>query len=257
MKVKLVSKKEYAGLEKFRKNLDVSDGNGDICIAVGGDGTFLRAARSYDGPILPIRPNDTGTLGYFSDVTVNDADFVIESLKSKSYEVETLCKKVGLSYKGKTYYAVNEVSLHNVSDAIRFKIFRVRNGKKKLLFPFVTSGDGIIIASSIGSTAYNKSAGGPIALIPDLLCITFMLVDAPIKNSVVAGAKDEFEVEILKGRGTLRTDNEEVGTLDAGESFSVKYSDKPLRIVKFPAKREDFESKLERLVTSRLIKSVT
>ena len=115
---------------------------GDICIAVGGDGTFVKAAKEYSGPILPIRSEERGSIGYYSDVNLDDIDFVIKALKNKDYYVEKLENKMEISHNGKRYYAVNEALLHNVLEEVSFKIYEIRGGKRYEIYPYVMSGDG-------------------------------------------------------------------------------------------------------------------
>ena len=99
MKIKIVSKKNYRQLREIYASFDVSS-KGSICLAVGGDGTFVRAAKQYEGPILPIRSEESGSIGYYSDVSLNDIDFVIKSLKSGSYYIEKLENKMEVSFNG-------------------------------------------------------------------------------------------------------------------------------------------------------------
>ena len=116
------------------------------------------------------------------------------------------------------------------------------------------SGDGIIISSLIGSTAYNKSAGGPILLSPKVVCITFLNVDGPYKNPIVADSSTEFEIVVEKYNGTLRYDGINVATLKPGESFRAKLSRKELKVIRLDSKREEFSAKLERIIKSRMMK---
>jgi NAD+ kinase len=251
MKIKIVSKKNYRQLKEIYASFDVSS-KGSICLAVGGDGTFVRAAKQYEGPILPIRSEESGSIGYYSDVSLNDIDFVIKSLKSGSYYIEKLENKMEVSFNGKRYYAVNEALLHNTLEEVSFKIYELRGGKRYEIYPYVMSGDGILITSSIGSTAYNKSAGGPIMLIPNAMCLTFLNVDGPYKNPIVVDSSRVIEVEVVKYNGQLRYDGEVIKTLKPKDSFRVRVSEKELKIVRFKKRREELARKLDRIIRSRM-----
>ncbi len=62
VKVCIFSRRNYEEIGAIRKAFEVvQPRKADICIAVGGDGTFIRAAKSFDGPILPVRGNDAGS----------------------------------------------------------------------------------------------------------------------------------------------------------------------------------------------------
>lgn len=251
MKIKIVKKKDYKELKNIYDSFEVSS-KGDICLAVGGDGTFVRAAKHYDGPILPIRSDESGSIGYYSDLGLSDIDFAIKAIKSGEYYVEKLENKMEISFNGRRYYAVNEALLHNMLEEVSFKIYERRGGKRYEIYPYVMSGDGILITSSIGSTAYNKSAGGPIMLIPNAMCLTFLNVDGPYRNSIVVDSSKVIEIVIVKYKGQLRYDGEVIATLKPKDAFRVRVSQKELKIVRFKKRREDLARKLDRIIRSRM-----
>ncbi len=251
MQIKIIKNRAYKALEPLYTAFKVSN-RGDICIAVGGDGTFVKAAKEYSGPILPIRSEERGSIGYYSDVNLDDIDFVIKALKNKDYYVEKLENKMEISHNGKRYYAVNEALLHNVLEEVSFKIYEIRGGKRYEIYPYVMSGDGILITSSIGSTAYNKSAGGPLILIPNVMCLTFLNVDGPYRNSIVVDASKVIEIEIVKYNGLLRYDGADIKELKPGDRFRVRVSEKELKIVRLKGKGESLAKKLDRIIRSRM-----
>ncbi len=253
MKIKIVKKKDYKELKPLYDNFSVGN-DGEICIAVGGDGTFVRAAQEYNGPILPIRSEERGSIGYYSDINLGDINFVVKSLKNKSYTIEKLENKIEIEYKGKKVYAVNEALMRNVLEEVSFKIYEIKNGKREEIYPYVMSGDGILITSSIGSTAYNKSAGGPILLVPNVMCLTFLNVDGPYKNPIVVDATKTIEIEIIKYKGLLIEDGIRLNELKPGDFFRVKVSAKELKILRFNSKREALARKLDRIIKSRMTK---
>lgn len=253
MKVTIIAKKEYPELEKLRKTFEIAK-NGDICVAVGGDGTFIRAAREFEGPILPVRSTEKGTIGYYSDISVEQMDYAVEKLKSGDYSIERLGNKMELEYKGKKYYAVNEAVLNNELEEVSFKVYELISGKREEIYPYIMSGDGVLITSVVGSTAYNKSAGGPIILSPDVFCITFINVDGPYRNPIIVDSRRQIEIEIIKYKGSLRYDGLEIGMLKPGDSFKVGLSKRELNVIRFKKFKEGFGRKLERIIQSRMEK---
>jgi NAD+ kinase len=251
MKIKIVKNRDYKELRPLYKTFKLS-GKADICIAVGGDGTFVKAAKEYSGPILPIRSEERGSIGYYSDVNLNDVEYVAKALKNGDYHVEKLENKMEISHRGRKYYAVNEALLHNVLEEVSFKIYEIRGAKRYEIYPYVMSGDGILITSSIGSTAYNKSAGGPLLLIPNVMCLTFLNVDGPYRNSIVVDSSKVLEIEIIKYNGLLRYDGIDIAELKPGDSFRVRISEKELKIVRVKGKTEDLAKKLDRIIRSRM-----
>ncbi|MEM0201214.1 MAG: hypothetical protein QXD23_02310 [Candidatus Micrarchaeaceae archaeon] len=253
MKILFFSKKHYPYIEKkIRSNFDIVDNEGEICIAVGGDGTFIHAAQKVSCPIILIRDNTLDSTGYYSDLGIDRIDEVIKLIKEKKYFVESLGKKLLLIYKNKKYYAVNECYLSNNIGEVSFKIYEIINNKRQEIYPFIVGGDGVIISSKIGSTAYNRSAGGPILLENDVFCITFINPDGPYKNSLVVNSNKTIEIEISKYEGNLRYDNFNVGKIKTGDSFKVKSSNKEIKIIKLNGIYENFGDKLRRIIRSKM-----
>jgi NAD+ kinase len=253
MIIKLVYSENFPQLRKLRSSFKVSD-KGDICIAVGGDGAFVSAAKEFGGPILPIRSNKSGSSGYYADLSLADLDFVIKSLKAGAYVVEKLENKIEIAYKGRKHYAVNEVSLRNMHQEVNFKIYDVNGGTRSEIYPYVMGGDGIIISGATGSTAYNKSAGGPIILSPNVFCLTFLNADGPYNNPIIIDANRKIEIRVAKYVGILDADGKKIAELKPGEKFDVRLSTRELRVVRFPDRRESMASKLDRIIRSRMVK---
>ncbi len=255
MKIKLIAKKQYAALKSFYKEFEITD-DAKICVAVGGDGTFIEAARSFDGPILPIRGEEAGSTGYYSDVGLSSIDTIIDRLKHNKYSVEELSKKMEIRYKDKSYFAVNEALLRNIVKEVFFKVYTVEKGKKKLLYPYLISGDGLLITGKIGSTAYNRNAHGPIILSENVICLNFLFAESLLSNPLVLDANSEICIDVVKGRGSLMQDGISIADLEAGDSFHVKQSKEVVRIIRLNDMKEDFSDKLARMINSKLISGV-
>lgn len=252
MEITIFKKKDYKEARRLYNEFKVSR-NGKICIAIGGDGTFVRAAKSYSGPILPIRSEEKGSIGYYSDVSLKDIGVVIRKIKAGKYVVERLENKIELSYKGKHYFAVNEALMHNLLEEVSFKIYEVHGGKRTEVYPYTMSGDGILITGPIGSTAYNKSAGGPILLVPNVLCLTFLNADGPYRNPIVIDTSKTIEIEVVKYHATLRYDGAEIAKLKPGDTFRVRISNKELKVVRIDGMSEPLSQKLDRIIRSRMV----
>jgi NAD+ kinase len=242
-------------LKRLSNEFEVADKDVKLCIALGGDGTFIRASRKYDVPILSIRDGVAGSTGYYSDLSVADMDFIIDSLKNNNYKVETLEQKLEVTYAGNKYYAINDAVIVSEPGAeVSLHVNQVTNGKVERIYPFVMSGDGIVVTGKVGSTAYNRSAGGPILLAPNVFCITFLSPDSPFKNSIVVDKAKEVELEVVKHVGNFSYDGIRVAKLSEGETIRIKLSDKELKVVRFEGKTELFAEKLARLIESKMIK---
>jgi NAD+ kinase len=242
-----------ADLRKLYKNFKVGD-NGDIYIVVGGDGTFIKTVQMTDKPVLLIRDEKEGSIGYHSDTSIRDLDTIIKKLKNSDYYVEAISRKIEVIYKKKHYFGINEARLNNIMEEINFKVYEIDGKKRSRIYPFIMSGDGMLATSKIGSTAYNKSAGGPIILTPNVLCLTFLNPDGPYSNPIVVDPEREIEIDIVKYEGILGFDNTRISKVVPGESFRIKLSDKKINVLRLNGMRESFADKLERRIKSRLVK---
>lgn len=134
----------------------------DLVIAMGGDGTFLRAARIVHRHLKPILGVNLGGLGFLSEVTSKSLDNDLRLLMKGKYNIDyrmTLDTEVLKKTKRvKVAPALNDIviSKRALSRIINLEVFI--DGE------FVTryKADGIIVSTPTGSTAYNLSAGGPI-----------------------------------------------------------------------------------------------
>jgi len=134
----------------------------DLIIAVGGDGTILRAAslaRGHERPLLGI---NRGRLGFLADVSPDDMLTSLDRVLQGDYSEESrlLLDAVVHSPDGKlrTATALNDVVLQR-RDSGRMIDFETRIAGR---YVNTHAGDGLIVATPTGSTAYSLSCGGPI-----------------------------------------------------------------------------------------------
>ncbi len=138
-----------------------------LMVSLGGDGTFLSAARLAAPLGVPVLGANVGRLGFLSE---NRPDDVAEAILNGDYRIEEypMLSAAILSGEGgaESFLALNEIAVHRLGAAMLGVEMTV--GGREL--PTYWS-DGLIVASSLGSTAYSLSAGGPIAFpgVPVLL----------------------------------------------------------------------------------------
>ncbi len=132
----------------------------DKILSLGGDGTFLSAASLIADSGVPILGVNLGRVGFLSE---NTPEVVLEALRTGSYSIE---ERQILEIKGAPTtsefnwpYALNEVALHRGKASI-LGVDVVVDG---ITLPTYWA-DGLLVATSAGSTAYSLSAGGPIVM---------------------------------------------------------------------------------------------
>jgi NAD+ kinase len=132
----------------------------ELIVVIGGDGSFLRALQDFDFPPVPFVGINTGHLGFFQELSEDDLDEFIEKYPAGEYKLQSYRTVSGcVEYAGgkRTLRALNDIAIKS-SDA-RLAHFDIYVGEN-LVSKF--HGDGVIISTPAGSTAYNYALGGSI-----------------------------------------------------------------------------------------------
>jgi len=206
----------------------------DILIVMGGDGTILRTCLSLpersDPLILAV---NMGKRGFLAEVEPGEA---IEALRACLSGVAQVEERMRLSVEAdgrELPSALNEVCL---TSGVPVKLFgaHVRRNGEPLAY---VEGDGLIIATPRGSTAYSLSCGGPV-VDPGLRCILITPI-CPIRPGwpFVLPPDAEVEVEVVRAREPVAVvDGQAISELSVGSVVKARASDKPLRFVKLKSR---------------------
>lgn len=132
----------------------------DMAISLGGDGTFLKAARCVGNTGIPIVGINTGRLGFLADVSADEMEDFFSRLHEGRYIVRerSLLELVVDDDTAHVAYALNEVTVSKHDSSSMIAVRTTINGEHLATY----MGDGLIVATPTGSTAYSLSAGGPI-----------------------------------------------------------------------------------------------
>ena len=191
----------------------------DVLLSLGGDGTFLTAAQFAVPAGIPVLGVNFGRLGFLSE---NDPDRVVEALSTGDYSVEERellqISCPDLPEEKIWPYALNETSVSRVSASMLGVDVEV-DGQQ---LPTYWS-DGLLVATSSGSTAYSLSVGGPICL-PE----TKVFIVAPISPHnlnvrpliVPEGSRICISLRSRDDRAVLSMDNRNY-TVPAGTRIEV------------------------------------
>lgn len=136
------------------------DYNAELIICIGGDGSFLRTMHTYDFPNIPIIGINTGHLGFFQEISPYQLDEFIFKYKKGNFSIQhldTVSTNIVSKNEKHTIMSINEVVIKsNQSKTVHLNISLDDSFLERF------SGDGVLISTSAGSTAYNYSLGGSI-----------------------------------------------------------------------------------------------
>ena len=226
-----------AGLE-ISKISDALD-NCDIFVCLGGDGTILHASRLVSDRGIPILGINIGTLGFMAELECNDIQ-QIRKLAEENWKIEErMMLKVSVISGGKTVFtdhALNDAVITKGAVARVLQMNVARNEEEV----FSCSGDGIILATPTGSTAYSLSAGGPV-VVPTAknILITPICAHGLNFNSIVTEASGNISVTVDKvGRRSafLSVDGGRAFRLEANDTVVVEKSPHVTRLVRLSDK---------------------
>ncbi len=160
--------------------LDLEGEPPDLLVALGGDGTLLRAARLVWGLQVPIFGINLGRLGFLTNTAEAQLEEGLTAVLDGRGEVEnrfTLQARVFGSegVRGSTLSALNDIVVHKPG-AARVTPIDLSVGEGDLREEIGSfAGDGVILATPTGSTAYSMSAGGPI-IVPGMECVVITAI---------------------------------------------------------------------------------
>jgi NAD+ kinase len=232
--------------------LDLDRQDVDLLITLGGDGTLLRGGRMIAGRETPVLGINLGYLGFLTAAGEDEIDAALAHLRAESYFLDrrfTLEAQIvhADGSEGECFVALNDVVLHKagVARVVRLSIWVGEGIARDEVGSF--SGDGVIVATPTGSTAYSLSAGGPI-IDPSLDC----LVVTPICPHTLAvrplvlpaGEPIRIQAHDRKEELVLTADGQTGRALTSGDTVVVRRGPVRIALVRFPG--QTFFSTLRR-----------
>lgn len=134
--------------------------NTELVVSIGGDGSFLKTVHDFNFPTVPIVGINTGHLGFFADICPRKIDTFIEAYINKDYIIQSISLIEANIYSenySENMYAINEIVIKGDKSRVIHLNLKVNDNNIQKF-----GGDGLIISTPTGSTAYNYSAGGSI-----------------------------------------------------------------------------------------------
>ncbi|TKS59942.1 MAG: inorganic polyphosphate kinase [Nitrospira sp.] len=212
-------------------------GKADVLLVLGGDGTMLNAARLAGERSIPILGVNMGGLGFLTEVRLDNLYPSLDRVFANDFIIdERLMLKTHVHRHGET--VARGVVLNDVVIS-KGTLARMIELKVAIQGQFVTNlrGDGLIIGTPTGSTAYSLSAGGPI-INPAVqsLILTPICPHTLTHRPLIVPGNDEIEVTLTsKADGAMVTLDGQVGiAMTQGDTAVIQASDHRTRLIRFP-----------------------
>jgi len=235
----LIESKSARALSTTSRSVEISElkERVDFIVLLGGDGTLLHTASHFCGTGIPLLGVNVGSLGFMTVIEKDCFKKAVDDLLSGDYEVENRMMLTAEVYRSgeQVYksYGLNDVV---ISRGASFKLIGIEiyiNGE------FISNyeGDGLLVATPTGSTAYSLSAGGPIVH-PRLkvMLITPICPHNLFMRPMVIGDDDEVSVNLkIPGKKMhLSTDGRSILELQNGDQIKIRKSSQEVSLVRFP-----------------------
>ena len=203
----------------------------DLIISLGGDGTFLRCARLAHHLDVPILGLNFGRVGYLLEDPPSDLVETVSKILGGAGHLEdrsVLELHVSIEEVSTTAVVINEVTIERTLPGHTVRVHAFVDGNSFLEY----AADGVLVASPLGSTAYNLSAGGPIILPHlDVLVVTPVAPHLTVDRSLVVDGDQEIRLTISGERPAICVvDGVGISTLDQGQSVTVRRHQRRLRV---------------------------
>jgi NAD+ kinase len=207
--------------------------NVDMLIALGGDGTMLTAARAVGASGIPIIGVNLGKLGFLAEVAPEEMEQALGDILNRKYHIEEriVLEATTPVLPGKVLYAINDVVVDKSRSSRVIEVETYINGD----FAVTYRGDGLIISTPTGSTAYALSNGGPIVTpVSNVIGITPIAPHTLSGRPLIVPDTDTIRMVATANKNEilLSTDGQEEGFFEPPIEVFVKKADHRLRLVK-------------------------
>lgn len=211
-------------------NFTMDNENPEIVFVLGGDGSLLKAAHKYMNNIdrilfVGIR---CGTLGFFYDFSESEIPYLVKLINDNQYHRESH-NLLECHYDDKVLYAINEIRFESIEHVISIDVLLDDE------YFETYHGNGMLVCSELGSTAYNKSLGG--AVINQKISVLELTEIAPISNNMYRNLSSSYILDknaVLKFKGNFK--NAIIGYDHLTQGFSmneliIKSSSKRINLI--------------------------
>jgi NAD+ kinase len=218
----VVPEEQLSQVAKLPGGMPFSKMNADLIVTVGGDGTVLKTCMSIPKPETPILAVNMGRRGYLTEVDPENAMYAVESFVKGACKKEERVKLSATIQGESAVDGLNEVVITSGAPS-KMLHFLVSIDKSQLL---EFRGDGLIVSTPTGSTAYSLSAGGPI--VDNSVQAFVMTFICPLEHlsPLVVSMDNKITVQLVapKLKGTLVVDGRFQRELQSQSSVTIARS---------------------------------
>jgi NAD+ kinase len=222
----------HGGAASGLKGADPLPDDPDLCLVLGGDGTILRALRTYAWTEVPVFGINYGTIGFLAAVERSEVEAGLERAFAGDYEVMSLPALEVVTGEGERV-GLNDITFtrrpHTSVAELSYRLGGQEVGRVRC--------DGLVAATPAGSTGYNLANQGPLlAWGVEGYVVSFIAPHTLTARPLVVAPDDVLHVRIESDRDPvdIAVDGEPVGELRGGEEVEVRFRDGVGRLAQLP-----------------------
>ena len=223
--------KHGAAAERL-ESLSTLQGEPDLCLVLGGDGTILKGLRGYANTEVPVFAANFGTIGFLAAVERDDLEAGLRAAFDGAFDV-MLMPGLEATVDAEPALALNDVSLirrpHGRVAELAYSLGGKEVGHVRC--------DGLVAATPAGSTGYNLANQGPIlAWGVEGYVVSFIAPHTLTARALVVAPDDVLSVTNAAGRDPvdIALDGEHVGELASGAEMEIRFRDDVGRLAQMP-----------------------
>lgn len=208
------------------------DGDTDLVVVLGGDGTILTALRQFAGKKAPVFAINYGAIGFLSTIDHGGLEDGMERALSGDFELLPM-PALSASVEGDRRIGVNDISFHRRANArvaeLEYLVGDEQLGRVRC--------DGLVVSTPVGSTGYNLANGGPVlAWGVEGYVVSFIAPHTLTARALVVAPADRLTVENTSERDevAISTDGRTVGKLGPRGRLEVSFSDDEVLLAQIP-----------------------
>ena len=211
------------------QDFDILCKKSDILVSIGGDGTLLSLVRrsyKYHKPVLGIY---VGKLGFLTDVLPEEIEDFVKKLKKKKFRIDNrMMMEANINGSKKRFYSFNDIVItrESISKMIEVDAYIDKKWFNRYY------GDGLIISTPTGSTAYNLAAGGPVVYpLTDAYILTPICPHSLTQRPLVLPADFEIEIRTKSTKALMVLDGQEIYRFTPNDSITIKKAKEGARLI--------------------------
>ncbi|ADN09241.1 NAD(+)/NADH kinase [Sulfurimonas autotrophica] len=205
--------------------------NCDALVTLGGDGTLISTVRrsfKYDIPVFGIY---AGNLGFLADINLDELDAFVAKLVAGDYRVDErsiLEAQFIQNKKEVILYAFNDIVITRPSVSNMIHVETLVDSKAFNTY----YGDGVIVATPTGSTAYNLSAGGPVLFpLTNVFALTPICPHSLTQRPVVLPGEFSIEMKTPQDKALVIIDGQDKLELESGQSIHIQLAKNKVKLI--------------------------